>query len=131
VYEESSKKRGRKRVYFRPKEENSSIIINIDRTNPFILCVSFLLFLLKKLQWSEEIKNYLLFILGTFKINTEILLLLVPLLILGYLGKNIDQGLNKEAIKKNLEDYWKALSNLADEEKKALYNLILSMIKNV
>lgn len=133
-YEENIKKKGRKKVYYKPIEEKVENIIelnDIDRTNPLLLCISFLLFLLKKIQWSEELKNYILFIIGNFKINTEIILLLVPLLILRYLGKNVYQGINKEKIKNTLEDYWKALSSLAEEDKKALFNLILSTIKNI
>lgn len=134
VYEEALRKKGRKKVFFKPREEkenNINEVMNIDRANPFLLCISFLLFLLKKIQWSEDFKNYLLFILGNFRVNTEIILLIIPLLILGYIGKNIYQGLNKEKIKSSLEDYWKALSNLAEEEKKALYNLVFSTIKSI
>ncbi|MCX7845488.1 MAG: hypothetical protein N2312_02640 [Dictyoglomaceae bacterium] len=133
-YEENIKKKGRRKVFYKPieeKEENVIELNNIDRTNPLLLCISFLLFLFKKIQWSEELKNYILFILGNFKINTETILLLIPLLILGYIGKNVYQGINKEKIKNTLEDYWKALSNLAEEDRKALYNLILSTIKNI
>ncbi|MGB9857767.1 MAG: winged helix-turn-helix domain-containing protein [Dictyoglomaceae bacterium] len=133
VYEEALRKRGRKKVFFKPKEEKDNIneLTNIDKANPFLLCISFLLFLLKKIKWSEDLKNYLLFILGSLRINTEVILLIIPLLILGYIGKNIFQGLNKEKIKSSLEDYWKALSNLAEEEKKALYNLVFSTIKSI
>ncbi|MEN2983849.1 MAG: hypothetical protein ABDH25_02345 [Dictyoglomaceae bacterium] len=133
-YEKNVKKRGRKKIYYKPMEEKEENIIelnNIDRTSPLFLCISFLLFLLKKIQWHEELKNYILFILGNLKINMETILLVIPLLILGYVGKNIYQGVNKEKIKTTLEEYWKALLNLAEEDKRTLYNLIISTIKNI
>ncbi len=132
-YEEGIKKRGRKKVYYKPIEEKENIIneLNIDRTSPLLLCISFLLFLIKKIQWHEELKNYILFILGNLKINIEIILLIIPLLILGYIGKNFYHGINMEKIKNILEDYWKALSTLAEEDKRVLYNLIFSTVKNI
>jgi len=134
IYEEDSlRKRGRKKVFFKPKEEKGDLFeINIDRTNALLLCTSFLLFLIKKLKWSEDLKNYVLFLLGSnLKINIDYILLAIPLLIIGYIGKSIFEGIDRERIRSTLEDYWRSLTSLADEEKRALFNLIISTVKSI
>lgn len=134
VYLENSvnNKRGRGRIFFKPKEEINVSITSIQELNKYPLSIaiilSIILTILKDIKFSKELKSIISLLLGVFQSNLELALILLPILIVGYAGKKIYEIIPKNKIKAYFEDYIKSLNQLAVEERKLLLNFILSVL---
>ncbi|MGC9001608.1 MAG: hypothetical protein ACP5J9_01310 [Dictyoglomus sp.] len=137
VYLENSvnNKRGRGKIFFKPKEEKEDIntsITSIQELNKYPISIaiilSLILTILKEAKFSKELKSIISLILGVFQSNLELVLILLPVLMVGYAGKKIYEIIPKNKIKAYFENYIKSLNQLAVEERKLLLNFILNVL---
>lgn len=137
IYLENSikNKKGRGRVFFKPKDKNIEInvvskIQNLDKYPYSILVVVSIIFLLlKELRLSKEIKSLIGILYSIFQSNIELVLIFLPLFIMGYAGKKLYEIIPQNKIKTYIEEYIKSLSQLAVEERKVLVNLMLNILE--
>lgn len=134
VYLENSvnNRRGRGRIFFKPKEELDTFTTSIQELNKYPLSIaiilSLILTILKDVKFSKELKSIISLLLGVFQYNLELVLILLPVLIIGYAGKKIYEIIPKNKVKVYFEDYIKSLNQLAVEERKILLNFILNVL---
>lgn len=137
VYLENSikNKKGRGRVFFKPKEKNIDINIasKIQDFHKYpysiLIILSILFSILKDLKLSKEIKSIIGVFYSIFQSNIELILIFLPLLIMGYAGKKLYEIIPQNKIKIYIEEYIKSLSLLATEERKVLVNLLLNVLE--
>ena len=132
VYIEENTKRGRAKVFFKPKEEVETLDISaIEKYSSYsktlIIVLSFLLLLFREIKLTKDVKSAIALILGNLHLNADLILITIPFFLLGYMGKRIYEIIPPNNFKSYIEEYFNAINQLADEEKKALSNLIFKI----
>ncbi|MFN3699334.1 MAG: hypothetical protein ACK4SU_03950 [Dictyoglomus sp.] len=131
-------KKGRGKVFFKPKEElietiNTDIPLKLQEFNkysyPILVILSLVFLLLKDLRPSKELRSTMSLISNIFQGNIEILLIILPLLVIGYAGKKLYEIIPQNRIKNYIEEYIRSLNQLAVEERKVLVKLLLKVLE--
>lgn len=137
VYLENSvkNKKGRGKIFFKPKEyeESEKLITNFQELKryPFAIAIilSIMLTILKDIKFSKDLRSIIGLLIGLLQSNLEIILVLLPILIIGYAGKKIYEIIPNNKIKTYFEEYINSINQLAIEEKKVLLNFILNILE--
>ena len=137
VYLENSvkNKKGRGRIFFKPKEyeESEKLTTNFQELKryPFSIAIilSIMLTILKDIKFSKDLRSIIGLLTGLLQSNLELILVLLPILIIGYAGKKIYEIVPNNKIKTYFEEYINSINQLAIEEKKVLLNFILNILE--
>ncbi|TYT24381.1 winged helix-turn-helix transcriptional regulator [Dictyoglomus thermophilum] len=137
VYLENSvkNKKGRGKIFFKPKEyeESEKLITNFQELKryPFAIAIilSIMLTILKDIKFSKDLRSIIGLLIGLLQSNLEIILVLLPILIIGYAGKKIYEIIPNNKIKTYFEEYINSINQLATEEKRVLLNFILNILE--
>ncbi|MCX7720485.1 MAG: hypothetical protein N2Z64_04300 [Dictyoglomus thermophilum] len=137
VYLENSvkNKKGRGRIFFKPKEyeESENLMTNFQELKRYPLSIaimlSIMLTILKDIRFSKDLKSIIGLLIGLLQSNLELILVLLPILIIGYAGKKIYEIIPNNKIKTYFEEYINSINQLAAEEKKVLLNFILNILE--
>lgn len=137
VYLENSvkNKKGRGKIFFKPKEyeESEKLITNFQELKryPFAIAIilSIMLTILKDIKFSKDLRSMIGLLIGLLQSNLEIILVLLPILIIGYAGKKIYEIIPNNKIKTYFEEYINSINQLATEEKRVLLNFILNILE--
>ncbi|MEN3012521.1 MAG: hypothetical protein ABDH34_06555 [Dictyoglomus thermophilum] len=137
IYLENSvkNKKGRGKIFFKPKEyeESEKFMTNFQELKryPFAIAIilSIMLTILKDIKFSKDLRSIIGLLIGLLQSNLEIILVLLPILIIGYAGKKIYEIIPNNKIKTYFEEYINSINQLAIEEKKVLLNFILNILE--
>jgi len=88
-----------------------------------------MLTILKDIKFSKDLRSMIGLLIGLLQSNLELILVLLPILIIGYAGKKIYEIIPNNKIKTYFEEYINSINQLAIEEKKVLLNFILNILE--